>query len=157
MSALECQPDVTLESRMLSFVIAEEDVRIETSYPFNDVTAVFLLNNHRYHVTLHARGEKPLPPPILLIQAWCDAHLPSGRTEGGGGGMTGLLLTRSASCWSHSSVVASIWFSWLTLGAAGAVKLSRTMASAHRWGGKGWVGGGGGGQTHYMHCVLTGQ
>ena len=58
MSALECQPHVTLESHMLSFVIAEEDVRIETSYPFNEVTAVFLLNNHRYHVTLHARGEK---------------------------------------------------------------------------------------------------
>ena len=30
---------------MLSFVIAEEDLRIETSYPFNKMTAVFLLNN----------------------------------------------------------------------------------------------------------------
>ena len=26
---------------MLSFVIAEEDLRIKTSYPFNEVTAVF--------------------------------------------------------------------------------------------------------------------
>ena len=43
MSALECQPHVTLESRMLSFVIAEEDLRIRTCYPFNDVTAVFFL------------------------------------------------------------------------------------------------------------------
>ena len=37
------------ESRMLSFVIAEEDLRIKTSYAFNEVTAVFLLNNPRYH------------------------------------------------------------------------------------------------------------
>ena len=29
---------------MLSFVIAEEGLRIETPYPFNEVTAVFLLN-----------------------------------------------------------------------------------------------------------------
>ena len=36
---------------MLSFVIAEEDLRIETSYPFNEVTAVFLLNNPHYHHT----------------------------------------------------------------------------------------------------------
>ena len=41
--------DYLIESRMLSFVIAEEDLRIETSYPFNEVTAVFLLNNSRYH------------------------------------------------------------------------------------------------------------
>ena len=38
---------------MLSFVIAEEDLRIETSYPFNEVTAVFLFNNSRYHHTSH--------------------------------------------------------------------------------------------------------
>ena len=37
-----------------SFVIAEEDLRIETSYPFNEVTAVFLLNNPRYHHTSHS-------------------------------------------------------------------------------------------------------
>ena len=30
-------------------VIAEEDLRIEMSYPFNEVTVVFLLNNPRYH------------------------------------------------------------------------------------------------------------
>ena len=36
---------------MLSFVIAEEDLWIETSYPFNEVTAVFLLNNPCYHHT----------------------------------------------------------------------------------------------------------
>ena len=34
---------------MLTFVKAEKDLRIETSYPFNEVTAVFLLNNPRYH------------------------------------------------------------------------------------------------------------
>ena len=34
---------------ILSFVIAEEDLRIKTSYPFNEVTAVFLRNNSRYH------------------------------------------------------------------------------------------------------------
>ena len=34
-----------IESCMLSFVLAEEDLRIETSY---EVTAVFLLNNPRY-------------------------------------------------------------------------------------------------------------
>ena len=39
---------------MLSFVIAEEDLRIETSYPFNEVTAVFLLNNPPYHHTWHS-------------------------------------------------------------------------------------------------------
>ena len=43
---------------MLSFVIAEEDLRIETSYPFNEVTAVFLLNNPRYHHTSHS--DEPL-------------------------------------------------------------------------------------------------
>ena len=37
-----------VESRMLRFVIAEEDLRIKTSYPFNEVTAVHLLNNPRY-------------------------------------------------------------------------------------------------------------
>ena len=37
-----------------SFVIAEEDLRIKTSYPFNEVTAVFLLNNPRYHHTSHS-------------------------------------------------------------------------------------------------------
>ena len=36
---------------MLSFVIDEEDLRIETSYPFNEVTAVFLLNNPRYNLS----------------------------------------------------------------------------------------------------------
>ena len=41
-----------------SFVIAEEDLRIETSYPFNEVTAVFLLNNPRYHHTSHS--DEPL-------------------------------------------------------------------------------------------------
>ena len=30
-------------------VIAEEDLRIETPYPFNEVTAVLLLNNPLYH------------------------------------------------------------------------------------------------------------
>ena len=35
---------------MLSFVTAEEDLRIETSYPFNKVTAVFLLDNYRFSV-----------------------------------------------------------------------------------------------------------
>ena len=68
--------------------------------------------------------------------------------------MTGLLLTRSASCWSHSSVVASIWFSWLTLGAAGAVKLSRTMASAHGWRGEGWVGGRGRRGGQHTTCIV---
>ena len=43
---------------MLSFVIAEEDLRIKTSYPFNEVTAVFLLNNPRYHHTSHS--DEPL-------------------------------------------------------------------------------------------------
>ena len=33
---------------MLSFVIAEEDLPIETSYPFNKVTDVFLLDNYRF-------------------------------------------------------------------------------------------------------------
>ena len=43
---------------MLSFVIAEEDLRIETFYPFNEVTVVFLLNNPRYHHTSHS--DEPL-------------------------------------------------------------------------------------------------
>ena len=42
---------------MLSFVIAEEDLRIETSYPFNEVTAVFLLNNSCYHRKTHGDEE----------------------------------------------------------------------------------------------------
>ncbi len=40
-----------IELRMLSFVTAEEDLRTQTSYPFNEVTAVFLLNNPRYHAS----------------------------------------------------------------------------------------------------------
>ena len=34
---------------MLGYGIAEEDQRIETSYPFNEVTAVFLLNESCFH------------------------------------------------------------------------------------------------------------
>ena len=41
---------------MLSFVIAEEDLRIETSYPFNKVTAVFLLDNYRFSSYLTQQG-----------------------------------------------------------------------------------------------------
>ena len=43
---------------MLSFVIAEEYLRIETSYPFNEVTAVLLLNKPHYHHTSHS--DEPL-------------------------------------------------------------------------------------------------
>ena len=43
-----------IELHMLSFVTAEEDLQIQTSYPFNEVTAVFLLNNPRYHHTSHS-------------------------------------------------------------------------------------------------------
>ena len=39
--------------RRSSLVKAEEDLWIETSYPFNEVTAVFLLNNPRYQLLLH--------------------------------------------------------------------------------------------------------
>ena len=66
---------------MLSFVIAEEDLRIETSYPFNEVTAVFLLNNPRYHYTLtyeiilqwkigKLQPESPLAQVIFSVE-WC--------------------------------------------------------------------------------------
>ena len=40
-----------IESRMPRFVIVEEDLRIKMSYPFNEVNAVFLLNNPHYHQT----------------------------------------------------------------------------------------------------------
>ena len=49
---------------MLSFVIAEEDLQIETSYPFNEVTAVFLLNTHRYQNTSLA----------LMVVITCNLH-----------------------------------------------------------------------------------
>ena len=52
-----------IESCMLSFVIAEEDLRIETSYPFNEMTAVFPLNNPRYHHTSHS-------VELLSYQVW---------------------------------------------------------------------------------------
>ena len=48
-----------------SFVIAEEDLRIETSYPFNEVTAVFLLNNPRYHHTSHS--DEPYHIIFILV------------------------------------------------------------------------------------------
>ena len=35
------------------FVIAEVDLWIETSNPFNEVTAVFLLNNPHYHIPMY--------------------------------------------------------------------------------------------------------
>ena len=53
-----CAGLLILAFSMLSFVIAEEDLWIETSYPFNEVTAVFLLNNFRYHHTSHS--DEPL-------------------------------------------------------------------------------------------------
>ena len=37
---------------MLSFVTVKEDLRIEMSYPFNEVTAVFLLNNPHYQLLM---------------------------------------------------------------------------------------------------------
>ena len=43
---------------MLSLVTAEEGLQIETSYPFNEVTAVFLLNNPHCHHTSHS--DEPL-------------------------------------------------------------------------------------------------
>ena len=51
-------PFYLIELRMLSFVIAEEYLRIETSYPFNEVTAVLLLNKPHYHHTSHS--DEPL-------------------------------------------------------------------------------------------------
>ena len=41
-----------------SSIIAEEDLRIKMSYLFNEVTAVFLLNNPCYHHTSHS--DEPL-------------------------------------------------------------------------------------------------
>ena len=49
---------------MLSFVIAE-DLWIKTSYPFNEVTAVFLLNNPRYHHTSHS--DEPLSYHVCML------------------------------------------------------------------------------------------
>ena len=43
---------------MLSFVTAEEGLQIKMSYPFNEVTAVFLLKNPHYHHTSHS--DEPL-------------------------------------------------------------------------------------------------
>ena len=43
---------------MLSFVTAEEDLRIETSCPLNEATAVFMLKNLCYHHTSHS--DEPL-------------------------------------------------------------------------------------------------
>ena len=47
-----------IESRLLSFVTAEEDLRIETSCPLNEVTAVFMFKNLCYHHTSHS--DEPL-------------------------------------------------------------------------------------------------
>ena len=38
-----------IESRLLSFVTAEEDLRMEASCPLNEATAVFMLKNLCYH------------------------------------------------------------------------------------------------------------
>ena len=46
------------ESRLLSFVTAEEDLRIETSCPLNEATAVSMLKNLCYHHTSHS--DEPL-------------------------------------------------------------------------------------------------
>ena len=54
-----------IESRMLGFGIAEEDLRIETSYPFNEVTAVLLLNNSRFHYII------PSNRHIIWLSLWC--------------------------------------------------------------------------------------
>ena len=47
-----------IESRLLSFLTAEEDLRIETSCPLNEATAVLMLKNLCYHHTSHS--DEPL-------------------------------------------------------------------------------------------------
>ena len=64
---------------MLSFVIAEEDLRIETFYPFNEVTVVFLLNNPRYHHTSHS--DEPLSYHVCVrVLCVCVVRTCSGLT-----------------------------------------------------------------------------
>ena len=60
---------------MLSFVIVEEDQRIKTSYPFNEVTAVLLLNNPRYHHTSHS--DEPLSYQDKVLAVANSDHTPS--------------------------------------------------------------------------------
>ena len=59
------------ELHMLSFVTAEEDLWMQTSHPFNEVTAVFLLNNPCYHHTSHSN--EPLSyHSSAIMQQDCD-------------------------------------------------------------------------------------
>ena len=56
---------------MLGFVIAEEDLQIETSYPFNKVTAVFLLDNYCFrHISWCRLGEVYIEFPELKLTSW---------------------------------------------------------------------------------------
>ena len=55
-----------IESRLLSFATAEEDLRIETSCPLNEATAVFMLKNLCYHHTSHS--DEPLYQIISCLK-----------------------------------------------------------------------------------------
>ena len=60
---------------MLSFVIAEEDLRIEKSYSFNEVTAVFLLNNPRYHCGLYLLIRQKVFETHTAGSSWTQHYL----------------------------------------------------------------------------------
>ena len=49
------------------FLIAEEHLRIETSYPFNKVTAVFLLDNYCLIILYNCYSRDPLCDLILTL------------------------------------------------------------------------------------------
>ena len=59
---------------MPDLVIAEEDLRIEASYPFNEVTAVFLLNNPCYHHTSHSDEPLLYHRKLIVCSVLLDAH-----------------------------------------------------------------------------------
>ena len=50
---------VSIRRSSSAMAIAEEDLRIETSYPFNKVTALFLLDNYHFSSKLIRTSANP--------------------------------------------------------------------------------------------------
>ena len=86
-----------IESRMLSFVTAEEDLRIEMAYSFNEVTAVFLLNNPHYHHTSHI-NEALSYQALVCVPALCVCVIASYISQ-----LSPSLSTSLTNTTSHSS------------------------------------------------------
>ena len=64
---------------MLSFVTAEEDLRIKTSCPLNEATAVFMLKNLCYLCYHTSHSDEPLSYQHIIIINYCPTTCYQGK------------------------------------------------------------------------------